>query len=195
MTRPLLTPDYRRRTKITVPVWEHRCCNDVHWSATRRCDRCGNTAAAYYKDLSIAEAMAGRRLQPPPDPPPLPRPAPAPPPPPSPPRYTAPALPPAPVNIAPPSSSPPPAVNTSATDVHAGRDTDGLAKPLVFLLWWLSGSVSVVMGLGAAVEFSDRDYVTSVLFGVGALSAPASVLYAVVEGCLGRFGRGRFLRA
>jgi hypothetical protein len=58
---------------------------------------------------------------------------------------------------------------------------------LVCMLWWATGAVSVMLGLGAFVEFSDANYLSSVLLAMGASSAPLASLSAALDGRLQRF--------
>ena len=177
-----------RMSRIVVTIWEQKCCGGPRWNAARRCDRCGTPADTKVSDLTIVEAMAGYRfakqaVQPP----------------------AAVATTPAIAAVAQPlltglASPQPPvpaqAATTQKTQQRLVRhDEDDLARPvrhratnqemehaLVFGLWWLAGVVACIMGIGAAVEFQARDYVSAMFWAVGAASTPTSVLTIALDG-------------
>lgn len=177
----------------TQPLWEHTCCQTRHWSAARRCDRCGAQAAFLVGDVSIVDAMARLHSleQPPLETKSAPR------------LQASAVLPKSPV------VNPDEHVPSAKRGGYEGRprllhhrsicrgDEDEFPPPrpmasihpdleraLVFGLWLLSGLVCAFMAIGAVVEFERGNYARSFTCGISAAAPPMSVITFAVDGWL-----------
>ena len=156
---------HRRRTRMTLRIWEHDCCGDIHWSAMPRCDRCGESSSTLVSNLSVAEAMAGHPLLPLQIPQPRPhRPVAA----------TSPAT---------EGESKARSRGDSHTDDHAAAST----------LFWLGVVASFALGSCAFIASSQGNETGTIALAIAAGTTPLAVLCGVIDGRLSRL-LGRLFR-
>lgn len=193
MTSAFIAEALRRRTRMTLRIWEHECCGDMYWSAAPRCDRCGEIATTLVTNLSVAEAMAGHPLLPLEPPRALPASAIAAAQQPGttqpkkvPDAATAAATPPSPVPL------PPRKVESGSARTRRDSNDDRRA---VSILFWCGVGVSLLLGIYASEEATRGNGNEAIALAVAATSTPLAVLCGLIDGRLLRTVGRLFRRA
>ncbi|HET7694109.1 MAG TPA: hypothetical protein VFK57_00220 [Vicinamibacterales bacterium] len=192
MTSAFIAEAHRRRTRMTIRIWEHDCCGDMYWSAAARCDRCGEIATTLVRNLSIAEAMAGHpllQLE-------VPQPQPANPvgpgqqsnktyEPTTIPKATS-------VSSAPALLTPREVGSETGSTRRDSQDEDRAAVPILF---WFGVGVSVMLGIYASEEATGGNDNAAIALAIAAAFTPLAVLCGLIDGRLVRRAGHLFRRS